>query len=82
MLGHHLDEFASVEMTPDIIGGNLNQSQADEAASDVGFGAVDRDAAAHRQAANLAVFGPFPILDPAARRRRIVHGMMRREIGR
>ena len=82
MSGHHLDEFAGVEMMVDVVGRDLDQAKAGEAAGDIGFRAVDSNAATNRHHPHLAILNPFPILDAASRGRGIVDDEVRAEFVR
>jgi hypothetical protein len=53
MLRHHLDQLPCVQMIADIIGRNLDQAEARKRTRDIGFRAVDGDAALNRHCPNL-----------------------------
>ena len=82
VIRHDFDEFAGRNMILHVIGRDLDQAEAGQAAGDVGLGAVDRDAPANRPGSRDAGLDPFPFLDAPRRGRRIVDGEMRVEPGR
>src|SRR5690606_299518 len=63
-------------MASDVVGRNLDEAETGKTTGDIGFGAVDGDAAAHRNRSRCASFAPLPRLDAPARRRGIVDGPM------
>ncbi|GCC44729.1 hypothetical protein chiPu_0029021, partial [Chiloscyllium punctatum] len=80
VLRHHLDELAGIEVPLHVVGGNLDQAEAGNAARDIGLRAVDGDATAHCDAACRALLAPFPLLDPSGGWRGVVDRPMRAEI--
>ena len=78
MIWQHLHKVAGVEMAFHIVSWNLDETQACEAAGNIGFGTVDRYTALHRDSPDVPPFDPFPGGDPPARWRRVVDGEVAR----
>lgn len=69
---HDLDEFAALQMRPDVVSRYLDQTETGKTTGDIGLGIVDGDAAAHGKRMQRLAFDPFPVFHPPAGGRRVI----------